>query len=210
MAILIFALSLALLIAGGASGYMSLDLLPTSAGVLYALAGAVAVSMAVVTFALGVLVRRIGVLTELLRPDASLMSEAAAAPSGHIEPVLFPGDSAPTEMEGAVGAADVAVEAEGGAEPAPLVEEAEDPISQNHGGHLPTPGEGEHAIETPEAPPSLVGRYSSGGANYMIFADGSIEAETPEGAFRFASMGEFKRYLAERTGDAWTTPASRD
>jgi len=195
MAILIFALSLALLIGGGASGYMSLDLLPTSAGVLYALAGAVAVSMAVVTFALGVLVRRIGVLTELVkRQDASVVSETAPAPSGHIEPVLVQGDSTPAEMEGAVGAADVAVEAEGGAEPAPLVEEAED-----HAGHLPTPSEVEHAIETPEAPPSLVGRYTSGGANYMIFADGSIEAETPEGAFRFDSMGDFKRYLAERT-----------
>ena len=33
----------------------------------------------------------------------------------------------------------------------------------------------------------------------MIFADGSIEAETAEGAFKFASMGDFKRYLAERT-----------
>ena len=55
----------------------------------------------------------------------------------------------------------------------------------------------EHAIETPEAPPSLVGRYSAGGANYMIFADGSIEAETAEGAFKFASMGDFKRYLAD-------------
>ena len=50
----------------------------------------------------------------------------------------------------------------------------------------------------PEAPPSLIGRYSSGGANYMIFADGSIEAETQEGTFRFASMGDFKQYLSDR------------
>ncbi len=49
-------------------------------------------------------------------------------------------------------------------------------------GLLPALGEIEHAIETPEGPPSLIGRYSSGGANYMIFADGSIEAETQEGA----------------------------
>ena len=32
----------------------------------------------------------------------------------------------------------------------------------------------------------------------MIFADGSIEAETTEGAFKFASMGDFKRFLADR------------
>ena len=63
-------------------------------------------------------------------------------------------------------------------------------------GHLPTLGEIEQAIETPEAPPSLIGRYSSGGANYMIFADGSIEAETQDGTFKFASMGDFKHFLA--------------
>ena len=52
VAIVIFVLSLILLIAGVASGYESLDLLPTSTGVLYALAGAVAVCAAVVTFAM--------------------------------------------------------------------------------------------------------------------------------------------------------------
>ncbi len=30
----------------------------------------------------------------------------------------------------------------------------------------------------------------------MIFSDGSIEAETEDGAFKFASMSEFKAYLA--------------
>ena len=65
MAIFVFALSLALLVAGLASGYMSLDLLPTSVGVLYALSGAVAVALAVVAFALGVLTRRIDALATL-------------------------------------------------------------------------------------------------------------------------------------------------
>ena len=79
---------------------------------------------------------------------------------------------------------------------APDAEDAEQPVNENRSGRLPTLGEIERAIETPEAPPSLIGRYSSGGANYMIFADGSIEAETPEGTFRFASMGDFKHFLA--------------
>ena len=39
VAILIFILSLILLIAAAASGYQSVDLLPTSIGVLYALSG---------------------------------------------------------------------------------------------------------------------------------------------------------------------------
>ena len=54
MAILIFVLSLVLLVAGAASGYQSVDLLPTSIGVLYALAATVAVCGAVVTFAIAV------------------------------------------------------------------------------------------------------------------------------------------------------------
>ena len=32
----------------------------------------------------------------------------------------------------------------------------------------------------------------------MIFSDGSIEAETDEGAFKFASMGDFKQFLLDR------------
>ena len=65
MSILIFVLSLILLIAAGASGYSSIDLLPTSLGVLYALAGAVAACAAVVTFAVAVLIRRIDALRKL-------------------------------------------------------------------------------------------------------------------------------------------------
>ncbi len=61
-------------------------------------------------------------------------------------------------------------------------------------------------METPEAPPSLVGSYSSGGANYKIFADGSIEAELSEGTFKFASMSDFKRHLAEAKAKPNPTP----
>ena len=70
VAILIFILSLILLIAAAASGYQSIDLLPTSIGVLYALAGAVAACAAVVTFAIGVLTWRIDALTKLVRQSA--------------------------------------------------------------------------------------------------------------------------------------------
>jgi hypothetical protein len=34
----------------------------------------------------------------------------------------------------------------------------------------------------------------------MIFSDGTIEAETEQGAFKFASMGDFKAYLGGRQG----------
>ena len=187
MAILIFVLSLLLLLAGAASGYASLDLLPLANGVLYALAGAVAVSAAIVTFALGMAIRRIDGLAALMRQPlspatgnfvdaATGTTTAADAP----QPAIAAGAQEPGSLD----------------EPALL--EDETPANENRSGHLPSLDEIETVLETPESPPSLIGRYSSGGASYMIFADGSIEAETTEGTFRFASMDDFKRYVAER------------
>lgn len=179
MAILIFVLSLILLIAGLASGYQSLNLLPTGLGVLYALAGTVAACAAVLTFAIGVLIRRIDALTKLMQQSHALAAFEAPPSTEAAQPEVY--------------AAAPAVEAG-----APETEE-ESPININRTGHLPSL---ETIEETPEpkAPPSLIGSYSSAGANYRIFADGSIEAETGEGTFRFASMADFKRHLLETKG----------
>ena len=83
--------------------------------------------------------------------------------------------------------------------------EDESPINFNRSGHLPSLEAIETVLETPEepqGPPSLIGSYSSAGANYKIFSDGSIEAETGEGTFQFASMSDFKRHLMRDEGDA--------
>lgn len=50
----------------------------------------------------------------------------------------------------------------------------------------------------PQPEPAIVGRYSSGDTNYLMFADGSIEAQTPEGVMRFASLTELKRFVEKR------------
>ena len=194
MAILIFGLSLILLVAGVASGYQSLDLLPTSLGVLYALAGAVAVCAAVVTFAIAVAIRRIDALTKLMRQSAGPSALAAA----------FEGtsstESAPAEE---VSAAPSAIEARAPESVEAPAAKDESPININRTGHLPSLETMDSVLETPEpeTPPSLIGSYSSAGANYRIFADGSIEAETTEGTFKFASMGDFKRHLTETKGN---------
>jgi hypothetical protein len=65
------------------------------------------------------------------------------------------------------------------------------------------PDEAQAEAEAPAesaAPPTLVGRYSAGGASYNIFSDGSIEAQTSQGDYRFASMSEFKAFLAAQRG----------
>ncbi len=50
----------------------------------------------------------------------------------------------------------------------------------------------------PQPEPVVVGRYSSGDTNYLMFADGSIEAQTPEGVMRFGSLTELKRFVEKR------------
>jgi hypothetical protein len=206
MAILIFVLSLVLLVAGAASGYQSLDLLPDGLGVLYALAGAVGVAASVVTFAIGVMILRIDALAKLVRQsaapamlDAVLDSEPAPAGTDTTAKIE------PAPAEEAV-FAPVPVEAEPESADEPVAAEDESPININRAGHLPSLDAIETVLETPETPPSMIGSYSSAGANYKIFADGSIEAETSEGTFKFASMSDFKRHLVE--AKARTTPAT--
>jgi hypothetical protein len=50
------------------------------------------------------------------------------------------------------------------------------------------------APETPAA--TVVGTYNSGGNFYIMYSDGSIEAETPAGKFRFDSLEELKDFIA--------------
>ncbi len=60
----------------------------------------------------------------------------------------------------------------------------------------------------PEVPPfdvpTVVGSYASGGHTYVMFSDGSIEAETPEGVFKFGSLDELKAFIA--SGEARPEP----
>lgn len=58
---------------------------------------------------------------------------------------------------------------------------------------LDTPPEPEPAPKA--APRTVVGRYASGGNTYVMFEDGSIEAETPQGRFTFASLDELKAFV---------------
>ncbi|MGO9418428.1 hypothetical protein [Roseiarcus sp.] len=213
MAVLVFILSLVLLAAGAASGYMSLDLVPTAPGLLYAFAGAVGVVGAIVVFALGVLIVRVGRLTRALREQAAAAAIAAAPPVPVEEPAALPPHFEDAEPEAAEIETEPAQELEPEAELEATAEKpsteaqgetedaegaADETVNENRAGRLPTLDEIERAIETPEAPPTLIGRYTSGGANYMIFSDGTIEAETDEGAFKFASMGDFKKFLLDR------------
>ncbi|MET0529693.1 MAG: hypothetical protein ABW003_15410 [Microvirga sp.] len=71
-------------------------------------------------------------------------------------------------------------------EPAPAEEE-------------PTPAESRSA--------TIIGTYNSGENTYVMFSDGSIEAQTPSGIFHFQSLDELKAFIAsggEGSGTAVT------
>ncbi len=53
--------------------------------------------------------------------------------------------------------------------------------------------------EEPSAEPrsaTIIGTYNSGDNTYVMFSDGSIEAQTPSGIFHFQSLDELKAFIA--------------
>jgi hypothetical protein len=211
MAILIFVLGLLLVTAGAGGLISSYDLLPTEIGLLYAACGTVALSAGVVTLAVGALIRRVDVLAATARAaqnrDSRPISPATSEPAfvdapAAREPTFAEAPAirepaftkAPTMMEPAF------AEGPAAAEVAPDAHAASEPVGADHVSHSPTTAAIERAPSEAGAAPTLVGRFSAGGANYMIFSDGSIEAETEGGAYKFASMNDFKAYLARVRG----------
>ena len=84
---------------------------------------------------------------------------------------------------------------------APVHEEPDTP----HVEALPEPATvDEPQAEEPPAPADsraasdegIVGAYQVGETHFTIYADGSIQARTPDGDYVFASMDELKAYLA--------------
>jgi hypothetical protein len=80
-----------------------------------------------------------------------------------------------------------------GAEPKP------DPFGR---GAADRTGAGEEAEPRRDAksaasePPMVIGTYNSGGNRYTMYSDGSIEADTPDGHYRFSSLDELKAFIA--------------
>jgi hypothetical protein len=64
--------------------------------------------------------------------------------------------------------------------------------------------EPEGAASDASHPPAVVGTYNSGDNKYVMFSDGSIEAQTPSGVFRFQSLDELKEFIA--AGGEGNTP----
>lgn len=88
-------------------------------------------------------------------------------------------------------------------EPEPESESAKEPVEEVAASEEPSkPEEPE-----PEAPRSatIIGTYNSGENTYVMFSDGSIEAQTPGGIFHFQSLDELKAFIASG-GEGGGTP----
>ena len=94
------------------------------------------------------------------------------------------------------------------AEPSPADEpEVVAPLSHIEPEHATAEASGEPEEKAPEpevtpepeessaSAPTIVGRYSSGGSDFTLYSDGSIDAQTDQGIFHFASMVELRAYI---------------
>jgi hypothetical protein len=104
--------------------------------------------------------------------DEPAPAPTAQAPSAQPEPSPEPEASASQELQGS-GPQDEAQE------PEAREIEAQEPESEA------TAAEERHAV----------GSYASGANTYVMFSDGSIEADTPRGRFTFGSLDELKSFV---------------
>ncbi|HLW91871.1 MAG TPA: hypothetical protein VKS78_11290 [Roseiarcus sp.] len=173
------------LVGVAAVGYIaSIDLLTTETGVLYGACSAIALAAGLIILALGAVTYRIDALGATIARQGLTEARQVPPPVTFAPPVAVdPQWRDPVEP--------TVAQASAVAPPAP-----------------PAPPEVPETVEAEAAAPTLVGRYSAGGASYQIFSDGSIEAQTGQGDFRFASMSEFKAYVAAKKGREVEAPAS--
>jgi hypothetical protein len=127
------------------------------------------------------------VLEDFHEPAAEIVLEPELEPEPEIAPELEPQPEQAPEQ---------------GPEPHPVSEpEPEAAVEIPHEPLVETVHEGasEPAAAEPalhhEPKPEIIGHYDAQGAHYTLYADGSIEAETPHGVYRFASMAELKSFI---------------
>jgi hypothetical protein len=185
MAILTFALGALMILASFGLLWGSLNLVPTEMGLLYGVCGVVLLGCGAIVVAIGALITRVSRLLARARTPTAAEPPRVEPPRvepQRIEPQLEP---APEEAEAQT------------APSAPPQFAASAPVADTREVERVRPAVAE-ATSGGKPEPYVIGRYAAGGANYAIFSDGTIEAETDEGAMRFATMSEFRAYISAR------------
>jgi hypothetical protein len=75
---------------------------------------------------------------------------------------------------------------------------AQEPVVAAAPEHEPAPDP-----EAPASPaPTIIGRYSSGGSDFTLYSDGSIDAQTDQGMFHYGSMAELRAHIESLNAQA--------
>jgi hypothetical protein len=76
-----------------------------------------------------------------------------------------------------------------------LARESERALEREFGLGEPEAPAGNPAEQEQTPKPDVIGHYEAHGAHYTMFSDGSIEAETLHGVYRFANIEDLKRFI---------------
>ena len=136
--------------------------------------------------------------SELEREMAARHGPAETAAAPHLEQV-----AAVAELEPATTTEPAAVEPHPLHEPHPVHEphfvDEDLPVGvAAHDRAAPVAAPADQAtVSAREAPATsaVIGRYESEGTSYVMYADGSIDAQSEAGVYRFASMAELKSFI---------------
>jgi hypothetical protein len=123
--------------------------------------------------------------------DAALRAEAKAAP---VAAPFLAAQKAEEEVILLAGAQTAAGQAEGQIETGPFASEGGPPRAQ--GAPDARPGGAEAVSSGPlDEGLAIIGRYESDGTSYVMYADGSIDAQSERGVFHFKSMADLKAFM---------------
>jgi hypothetical protein len=211
MSVALYLLALGMVAGGVASAYFGSDIIVLERGWSMVISGAVAASAGAV---LAGIAAAVGRLKRIEREFARLGDRLARAEL-----------PAPPPLAGVAESAAEIKDLEIAPEPVLAGRHAADRLradngarAQQHEAALVAADGGLPAMAEPPAPAAeeparpgadqVVGKYESGGNAYTMYADGSIEADTPAGRFRFRSLDELKEFIANGGDRARaTTPA---
>ena len=185
MVIAFYLLALAMVLGGAASIYQGTLIFAFSSGATLVTAGVAAATggclLAGIAALLGTLRRVEGALT-------SLFEGGTSDRDGRVPVEAEPGRR--DEPRAVLAAAPL---------PEPTVEA--DPVRPPAGDAAAARPDGlRGTLPAPEPPPaerSVAGTYSSGSNSYVMYSDGSIQADTPNGRFHFDTADELKDFIAK-------------
>lgn len=217
MGVLLFCLAIAMIVGGSAAVYSGSLIISIERGWSMMIAGSVCASAGAVVLGLAVLagrLRRISRQTEALDETMSRIEMTTWGPPPPIVAddveVVRPVAREPEPIDRAADRPDPD-RSQAAPDPEPESVPPVLPVDRSSS-TMGAPALVDDAVDI-EAPvpaePTVVGSYSAGENAYLMYSDGSIQADTPEGRFRFDSLDDLKAYVAEVERKAQASPQAQ-